>query len=125
MATRKKTRIEDRSPHTERSRGNTPLKEKGYCSHCSRDGHNEATCWALHPDLHPKRNKKTRKTPPRETTNQAVLQGNPPPGGNQLPEKGQLGKEDLFDIMTERMGKILELVESGHICKSHVVIQTP
>jgi hypothetical protein len=54
-----------------------------------------------------------------------VLQENPPPGENQLPEKGQLGKDDMFDIMVERMGKILELVESGHIFKSHVAIQTP
>jgi hypothetical protein len=39
-----------------------------------------------------------------------MLQGNPPPGEDQLPEKGQLGEEDMFNIMDERMGKILELV---------------
>jgi hypothetical protein len=61
------------------------MKEKGYFNHYSRDGHHEATCWALHPDLCPKRNKKIGKTPSRETTNQAMLQGNPPPEGNQLP----------------------------------------
>jgi hypothetical protein len=55
-------------------RGNAPLKEKGYCSHCSRDGHHEATCWALHPDLRPKRDKKTKQTSRRETASQAVLQ---------------------------------------------------
>ena len=101
METRKHMRIEDLSPHTERSRGNTPLKEKGYYNHCSRDGHNEATCWALHLDIRPKRNMKTMQTPPRETTSQAVLQGNPPLEGNQLPEKGQLSKEAMLDIMTK------------------------
>jgi hypothetical protein len=118
METRKKSRIEDRSPYIEKSKGKRPLKEKGYCSQCSRDGHHEATCWAFHPNLHPKRNNKTRKTPPRETTNQAVSQGNPPP------EKGQLNKGHMFIIMTGRMGKILELIKSVHDCKSHVVIQT-
>jgi hypothetical protein len=54
-----------------------------------------------------------------------VLQGNPPLIEDQLPEKGQLGKEDMFGIMAERMGEILELVENGHLFKSHVVIQTP
>jgi hypothetical protein len=115
MATRRRMRMEDCFPHTKKSRGNTVLKEKGYCSHCSRDGHHEATCWALHTDIHPKRDKKTRKTPLRETTSQAVLQENPPPGEDQLPEKGQLGKEDMFGKMVEQMGKILELVESGHL----------
>jgi hypothetical protein len=51
-----------------------------------------------------------------------VLQGKPTPRGNQIPEKGQLGKEDLFGIMTEQIDKILELVESVHICKPNVVI---
>ena len=107
MATKKKRRIEDRFPHIESIKGNTPMKEKGYCNHCRKDGHNEATYWDLHPYLRPKRNKKTRQTPPRETTNHAVLQGNSPLGGNQLPKKGQLGKDDMFGIMTEGMGKIL------------------
>jgi hypothetical protein len=101
MEMRRKMMIEDHYPHAERSKVNTPLKEKSYCNHCSRDGHNEATCWALHLDIHPKRNKKTKKTPSRETTSHAVLRGNPPPRGNELPEKGQLGKENLFDIINE------------------------
>jgi hypothetical protein len=121
METTKKTRIEDRSPHTKRSRENTPLKEKGYCIHCSRDGHHEAKCWTLHPDIRPNRNKKARHTPLRETTNQVVLHGNLLAGGKQLLEKGKLDKEDLFETMTEQMGKILELVESFHLCKSHVL----
>lgn len=111
----KKARMEDCFPHTEKSRENAPLKEKNYCSHCSRDGNHEATCWALHPYLRLKRNKNTRQTPPRETASQAMLQENPPAGEDQLPEKGQLGKEDMFGIMAERMGKILELVESGYL----------
>ena len=117
--------MENCFPHTEKSRGNAPMKEKGYCIHCSRDGHHEATCWALHPYLHPKRDKKTRKTPLRETASQEELQENPPPGEDQLREKRQLGKEDMFGIMIEQMGEILELVESVHLCKSHVAIQTP
>jgi hypothetical protein len=87
MATKRRMRMEDCFPHTEKSRGNAPLKEKGYCSHCRKDGHHEATCWALHPNLHPKRDKKTRQTSPRETASQAVLQENPPLGEDQLPEK--------------------------------------
>jgi hypothetical protein len=125
MAIRRRTRMEYFFPHKEKSRGNAPLKEKGYCNHCSRDGNHEATCWALHPYILPKRNKKTRKTPPRETTSEEVLQGNLPPREDQLPERGQISKEDMFFIMDKRMGKILELVESGHICKLHVAIQTP
>jgi hypothetical protein len=62
-----------------------------------------------------KEGQKTRKTPPRETTSQAVLQENLPPGEDQLLEKGQLGKEDILSKMVEQMGKILELVESDHI----------
>jgi hypothetical protein len=73
METRKTMSIEDRSPHIKRSRVNPPLKEKGYSSHYKRYGHHEATCWALHLDLLIKRNKKIRKTPPRETTKQAVV----------------------------------------------------
>jgi hypothetical protein len=107
MATKGKTRMEDCFPHMEKSRGNAPLKEKGYCSYCSRDGHLEATCWALYPDLRPKRDKKTRQTSLRETSNQAVLQENLPPGEDQLPEKGQLSKEDVFGKMVEQIGKIL------------------
>ena len=125
MKTRKKTRIEDHSTHTERSKGNTPLKEKGYYSHCSKDGHHEATYWAFHPYLHPERNKKVRQTPLRETSNQAVMQENPQLERNQLPRKRKLGKEDMFDVMTEKMGKILELVKSNHLFQSHDVIQTP
>jgi len=90
IETRKNMRIKDHSPHTERIRGNTPLKDKGYCNHCRRYGHNEANCWAIHQNIHPKRNKKARKTPLREIASQEVLQGNPPLGGNQLPEKGKL-----------------------------------
>jgi hypothetical protein len=81
---RRRTRMD----HTKKSRGNEPLKEKGYCNHCSRDGNHEATCWDLHIDLRPKKDKKTRKTPLRETSSQAVLHENPPPGEDQLPEKG-------------------------------------
>jgi hypothetical protein len=99
MTTRRRARMGDCFPHTEKSKGNAPLKEKGYCSHCRRDGHHEATCLALHPDLRLKRYKKTGKTPLRETSSQAVLQENPPPREDQLPEKGQLGKKDMFGKM--------------------------
>jgi hypothetical protein len=101
MTTMRRKRMADCFPHMKKSRGNAPLKEKGYCSHCSRDGNHEATCWALHPYLCPKRDKKTRKTPLRETDNQAVLQENPPPGEDQLPEKGQLSKEEMFGKMVK------------------------
>jgi hypothetical protein len=60
MSMRRRTRIIDCFPHREKRRGNAPLKEKGYCSHCRRDGNDEATCWALHLYLHPKKNKNTR-----------------------------------------------------------------
>ena len=107
MATKRRKRMADFFPHMEKSRGNAPLKEKGYCNHCSRDGHHEANCWALHPDLRPKRDNNIGKIPVRETTSQAVLQENPPPGEDQLTEKGQLSKEDMFNKMFEQMGKIL------------------
>jgi hypothetical protein len=73
LETRRKTRMEDCFPHMEKSRGNAPLKEKGYCSHCSRDGHHEATCWALHIDLLSKRDRNTMKSPLREIAIQEKL----------------------------------------------------
>jgi hypothetical protein len=42
--------------------------EKPTCSHCKKEGHDEARCWKLHPELRPKRywnkkgNKKTTAT---------------------------------------------------------------
>jgi hypothetical protein len=45
--------------------------------------------------------------------------------GSQLQEKRQLERENLFILMTERMGRIFELVDSGHHCKSLVASKTP
>jgi hypothetical protein len=36
MATRKKPRIEDPSPHQEKERGNKTLKRKNHCTHCNK-----------------------------------------------------------------------------------------
>jgi hypothetical protein len=71
METRRRTRMAYFFSHMEKSRGNAPLKEKGYCSHIVAEMSIMRPLvfpWTLHPDLHTKRNKNTRKTPPRETT---------------------------------------------------------
>lgn len=37
--------------------------EKTACTHCSKDGHDEAHCWKLHPELRPKKfNNKAKMT---------------------------------------------------------------
>jgi hypothetical protein len=54
-----------------------------------------------------KKYKKTRQTSPRETSSEVVLQENLPLGEDQIPEKGQFGKEDMFGKMVEQMGKII------------------
>ena len=38
--------------------------EKTICKHCSREGHDEAHCWKLHPEMKPKKfnNKGKEKT---------------------------------------------------------------
>ena len=37
---------------------NTSIKKEGektICKHCSKEGHNEANCWKLHPEMRPKK----------------------------------------------------------------------
>jgi hypothetical protein len=98
METRKKPRHEDPSPHGKKNKGMKTWIKKNHCTHCNKGGHQEATCWTLHPELCPKKDK-----------------------GSQLQEEGQLlenkqhRKEDIFILMTERMNKIFELVDRGHL----------
>jgi len=35
--------------------------EKTICKHCSKEGHNDAHCWKLHPKMKPKKNNNKRK----------------------------------------------------------------
>jgi hypothetical protein len=78
--------------------------KKNHCTHCNKGGHQEATCWTLHPELCPKKDKKA---------NEATHKGSQLQEEDQLPEKKQLRKEDIFVLMTERMNKIFELVDKG------------
>jgi len=42
-----------------KAKKNVSIKKEGEkftCKHCSREGHDEAHCWKLHPEMRPKRN---------------------------------------------------------------------
>jgi hypothetical protein len=67
METRKKPRLEDPSPHEEKRKGKKTLKRKNHCTHCDKGGHQEATYWTLHPELHPKKEKKVGQAPMKES----------------------------------------------------------
>jgi hypothetical protein len=49
MTTRRKPRYEDPSPHGKKNKGMKTFIKKKHCTHCNKGGHQEATCWTLHP----------------------------------------------------------------------------
>ena len=50
---------------------NASVKQEGEkitCKHCSKEGHDEAHCWKLHPELRPKKKNKKGKQKTTATT---------------------------------------------------------
>lgn len=78
----KKSSDEDPSPHQERKKGKKTWRKKGYCNHCNKGGHKEATCWTLHLEMCTKKDKRVVKEPSNEAAHEA----------GQLQEEGQLHK---------------------------------
>jgi hypothetical protein len=81
MATRKKPRHENLSPHQEKKEDMKTWIKKNHCTHCNKGGHQEATCWTLHPELCPKKDKKAN-----ESTHK----------GSQLQEEDQLLEKRIY-----------------------------
>jgi hypothetical protein len=87
METRKNPRHEDPSSHEERSKGKKTWKRKNHCTHCNKVGHQEATCWTLHPELRSKKRKKVGPTLMKGLADEETKKGSQLPEEGQLPEK--------------------------------------
>jgi len=98
METRKNPWHEELCPCQEKNKGMTTWIHKNCCAHCNKGRHQESTCWTLHSELHPKKDKKS---------NEVTHKGSELQEEDKLPKNKQLTKEDIFILMARRMNKTL------------------
>jgi hypothetical protein len=73
MSTGKEARHEEYlpSPHGKKDLSSKNMG-KNHCTHCNMSGHRMEKCWKLHPQIHPKKDKKVVQAPVKEVTNEKV-----------------------------------------------------
>ena len=83
---------------------NASIKKEGEkltCKHCSKEGHDEAHCWKLHPEMKPKKFNNKGKQKTTKTTQQDLGSGSG--DETKIIVMGKKGKESIASTSTSNL----------------------